>query len=102
MALDKYSAVWVSHSSMGDFKKCPRAYFLNNVYKDPNTRRKISIINPALALGQAVHNTIEGLAEDRVPAEERMNIDLMSRFEKEWEKISGRKAVLQVLKKRSR
>ena len=37
MAVDKYTAVWVSHSSMGDFLKCPRAYFLHNVYKDPKT-----------------------------------------------------------------
>lgn len=25
---DKYSAVWVSHSSINDFLKCHRAYFL--------------------------------------------------------------------------
>lgn len=91
MALDKYSAIWVSHSSMGDFIKCPRAYFLNNVYKDPKTRRKISIINPALALGQVVHSTIESLIEEKIPAEERMSVDLMARFEKEWEKVSGKK-----------
>src|SRR3989338_4517432 len=30
---DKYTAVWVSHSSITDFLKCPRAYFLHNIYK---------------------------------------------------------------------
>lgn len=86
---DKYSATWVSHSSMGDFIKCPRAYYLHNVYKDPKTKRKISIVNPALSLGQAVHNTLESLKN--ISVEERMRHDLLADFEKEWEKVSGKK-----------
>ncbi len=80
---DKYSAVWVSHSSMGDFLKCPRAYYLHNVYKNPDTGRKITIVNPALSLGSAVHATLEALKE--LPAEERLRRDLVADFEKEWE-----------------
>ena len=57
----KYDAVWVSHSSMGDFLKCPRAYYLHNVYKNPDTGRKITIVSPALSLGSAVHKTLEAL-----------------------------------------
>src|ERR1035437_4279352 len=34
MAQDKFNAVWVSHSSIGDFLKCPRLYYLHNVYKN--------------------------------------------------------------------
>jgi ATP-dependent helicase/DNAse subunit B len=88
---DKYSAVWVSHSSMGDFLKCPRAYFLHNVYKDPTTRRKISIVSPAMSLGTAVHEVIEGLgsmkAEDRFKNPQA----LYDKFEEEWKKVSGKK-----------
>ena len=62
MSKDPYKATWVSHSSIGDFLKCPRAYYLHNVYKDPGTRRKINIVNPALSLGVAVHEVLEGLA----------------------------------------
>ncbi len=87
MAVDKYSAVWVSHSSMGDFLNCPRLYFLHNVYKDPKTKRKINLVNPALALGQAVHNVVEGLANFK--AEERFNRDLLETFEEEWKKVEG-------------
>lgn len=79
---DKYGAVWVSHSSMGDFLKCPRAYFLHNVYKNPDTGRKITIVNPALSLGSAVHATLEVLKE--VPVEERLRRDLLADFEQEW------------------
>lgn len=87
---DKYDAVWVSHSSMGDFLKCPRAYYLHNVYKNPDTGHKITIINPALTLGSVVHATLEALGT--LPAEERLRRDLVADFEKEWAtNASGKK-----------
>jgi ATP-dependent helicase/DNAse subunit B len=89
MAPDKFKAVWVSHSSMGDFIRCPRAYYLHNVYKDPKTNRKISIVNGALSLGVAVHNTLEALKE--IPTDERMKRDLHGDLEKEWAKVAGKK-----------
>jgi ATP-dependent helicase/DNAse subunit B len=88
MAKDPYKAVWVSHSSMGDFLKCPRAYYLHNLYKDPKTKRKINIVNPALALGVAVHEVVEGLADYK--AEERFKEPLSQRFELVWRKVSGK------------
>ncbi len=86
---DKYSAVWVSHSSMGDFIRCPRAYYLHNVYKDPKTKNKISIVNGALSLGVSVHNTLEALKD--MPLEERMKENLLENFEVEWSKVTGKK-----------
>ncbi len=88
---DKYSAVWVSHSSMGDFLKCPRLYYLHNVYKNPKTGKKINLVSPALSLGSAVHEVVEGLAD--YPAEKRFEnpTELLERFEKVWEKFSGKK-----------
>jgi ATP-dependent helicase/DNAse subunit B len=90
MAVDKYKAVWVSHSSMGDFIRCPRAYYLHNVYKDPKTGKKISIVNGALSLGVAVHNTLEALSLNHIAVEERLKRDLYADFETEWIKISGK------------
>mgnify|MGYP002346110379 CR=1 FL=1 len=86
---DKYSAVWVSHSSMSDFIKCPRLYYLHNMYKNPKTGRKVSIVSPHMSLGIAVHGVLEGLAE--YPAAERLNRDLLATFESEWSKVTGRK-----------
>jgi ATP-dependent helicase/DNAse subunit B len=86
---DKYSAVWVSHSSMSDYLKCPRAYFLRNVYRDPKTNHKISVIEPPLALGQVVHETIEGLST--LPLQERFTAPLTERFNELWNEISGKK-----------
>jgi ATP-dependent helicase/DNAse subunit B len=89
MSGDKYSAVWVSHSSMGDFIKCPRAYYLHNIYKDPKSKRKINIVNPALSLGIAVHEVVEGLAKYKT--EERFKKPLLETFEQAWKKVSGKK-----------
>lgn len=86
---DKYSAIWVSHSSIADFLRCPRLYYLRNVYKDPLTNHKITRMEPPLALGQIVHDVIEGLSV--VPSEDRLKISLIKKFETEWEKVSGKK-----------
>lgn len=84
---DKYTAVWVSHSSMSDYLKCPRAYYLRNVYRDPKTNHKISLMAPSLALGQIVHEVIESLSV--LPVEERFKKSLLERFSQSWQKVSG-------------
>jgi ATP-dependent helicase/DNAse subunit B len=88
MAADKYSAVWVSHSSMGDFLRCPRAYYLHNIYKDPKTNHKINTVTGALSLGVAVHNTLEALKD--LAVEKRFERDLLADLEVEWKKVSGK------------
>lgn len=86
---DKYSAVWVSHSSMGDFIKCPRSYYLHNMYKDPRTGHKVSVVTPHMSLGVAVHEVLEGLAE--FPADVRMDRNLVDWYNTIWSKYSGKK-----------
>jgi len=85
---DKYKAVWVSHSSISDFLACPRAYYLRNVYKDPKTGNKITVTSPALSLGQAVHEVVEGLSV--LPVEERLKTSLLKKLDTAWEKVSGK------------
>jgi ATP-dependent helicase/DNAse subunit B len=88
MSKDKYSAVWVSHSSISGFMECPRAYYLKNIYKDPKTGHKIKIMSPPLALGQAVHEVVESLSE--MKTELRFKEPLMDKYEKSWKKLSGK------------
>ncbi len=87
MASDKYSAVWVSHTSISDFLQCPRAYYLKHVYKDPITNHKIKLMAPPLALGQAVHEVIESLSI--LPVEKRFEVSLIQKFEALWKKVQG-------------
>ncbi|HEX8923764.1 MAG TPA: PD-(D/E)XK nuclease family protein, partial [Patescibacteria group bacterium] len=88
MAADKYSAVWVSHTSISDYLKCPRAYFLKNVYKDPSTGHKIKMMSPALALGQAVHEVLESLYF--LPTLNRFKEPLLPKLDISWKKVSGK------------
>lgn len=88
MPQDKYSAVWVSNSSINDFIACPRLYYLHNVYKDPTTGHKVNIINPSLALGQIVHEVLEALSTLRV--EERFTQPLLDKYEDLWNKVAGK------------
>ncbi len=84
---DKFSAVWVSHSSISDFKRCPRRYYLANVYRDPRSNHKISLASPSLSLGSAVHEVLESLS--MLPTNERFKVSLIERFQTAWSKISG-------------
>lgn len=86
---DKYSAVWLSHSSITDYLKCPRAYYLKNMYRDPKNNHKIAIMQPALALGQTVHSVLESLSTLAVEA--RLKESLITKFEKKWVEVSGKK-----------
>lgn len=85
--LDKYKAIWMSHSSLCDYEKCPRLYYLHNVYKDSKTGRKINIASPYTTLGIAVHNVLENLINFK--SEDRAKQDLLKNYEIEWQKIVG-------------
>ncbi len=89
MAKDKYTAVWISHTSINDYLQCPRAYFLKNVYKDPSTGHKIQIMSPHLALGQAVHEVLDSLSI--IPTIDRLNESLVIKLDEIWSKFSGEK-----------
>jgi RecB family exonuclease len=86
--MDKYTATWLSHSSISDFQHCPRAYYLNNVYKDPRTGHKVSTTSPAMALGSAVHQVLESLST--IPVTDRFKISLHDRLEEVWGKFAGK------------
>ena len=81
MSKDKYKAVWVSHSSIADFLKCPRLYYLR-------TGHKITVMQPPLALGQVIHEVIDSLMD--LPAEERLITPLSQRLNIAWAGITGK------------
>jgi ATP-dependent helicase/DNAse subunit B len=89
MPPDKYSAIWVSHSSISDFLRCPRAYFLKNVYRDSKNNHKIKLMTPSLALGQCAHEVLESLSV--LPKEKRLGDSLVTKFNEVWKTVSGKK-----------
>lgn len=87
--MDKFSAIWLSHSSIANFKHCPRAYYLSSIYRDPRSGHKISLITPSMALGSAVHEVLESLSTMATP--ERLKLSLIDRFQTVWAKYHGEK-----------
>jgi len=85
---DKYTAVWLSYSSITDFTNCPRAYYLKNVYRDPASGNKIQIVSPALSLGSAIHEVIEHLSN--LPLKERFKEPFTVILDHIWHRYSGR------------
>lgn len=93
---DKYKAIWLSHSSYNDFLNCPRGYYLKNVYKDPKTKNKISLLSPATSLGSAVHLSIETLLNYPSHEREEKLKDLEKAYERIWnENFVGKKGGFQ-------
>lgn len=88
MVKDKYTATWLSHTSIKAFLECPRGYYLKNVYKDPKTGHKVKIVSPPLSLGQAVHEVVEALSI--IPSDKRFITPLTEKYEGIWKKISGK------------
>lgn len=89
MSGDPYTAIWVSHTSIGDFLKCPRAYFLKHLYRDPKSGHKIKLVTAPLSLGQIIHEVLESLAT--IPVEERLKESLVIKLHALWAKVSGKR-----------
>jgi len=74
-------AIYLSHTSLRDFAKCPRAYYLKNLYKDPVSGRKLHIASPYLTLGVTIHDSISWFCSQEVkPTKE----ELIQQFRKLW------------------
>lgn len=82
------NAVFISPSSLADFEKCPQLYYFRNVYRSPRGL-KIQIINPALALGQTVHDTLEQFL--KLPPTDRSKDELDRIYALIWGNLSGEK-----------
>ncbi len=81
--------LWISHSAINTFDKCPQSYYYQYQYKNPKTGNRLQIVNPYFSLGLSVHQTIEELAE--MSAKERVQLPLKERFEDIWNDYSGKK-----------
>ncbi len=82
------NAVFISPSSLSDFEKCPQLYYYRNVFRSPRGL-KIQIINPSLALGQAVHDTLSQFL--KLKPLERNEGELRRVFDFIWQGMAGEK-----------
>ncbi len=83
------NTLWISHSAISSFTRCPHLYYLEYEYRNPETGNRIQITNPYLALGIAIHETIESLLS--VPIKEREKLSLQERFSSIFDNYRGLK-----------
>ncbi len=81
--------LWISHSAINAFDRCPQSYYYQYQYKNPETGNRIQIVNPYFSLGLSVHQAIEELSP--LPVKERVNLPLKDRFDEIWDDFSGKK-----------
>ncbi len=81
--------LWISHSAINAFDRCPQSYYYQYQYKNPETGNRIQIANPYFSLGLSVHQTIEDLS--KVSVKERVEISLEDRFNEIWNEFSGKR-----------
>jgi hypothetical protein len=81
-------AIFLSPSSLADFDKCPQLYYYRNVYRSARGL-KIQLINPALALGQTVHDALDQFL--RPPPVQRTKDELDRIYGLVWGNVGGEK-----------
>jgi len=87
MSPDKYSALWVSYSSLSDFVNCPRLYYLKNIYRSPATNNKVQIASAPLSLGLIVHEVLDYVSS--VPLKDRFKEPFTVILARSWHLITG-------------
>lgn len=83
------NAVFISPSSISDYKSCPQLYYYRNVYKSPQTGLKIALVNPKLTLGQIVHGTLHRFLYSNLVAKTKEQ--LFNIFATLWKDSTGEK-----------
>ncbi|MBI2334367.1 PD-(D/E)XK nuclease family protein [Candidatus Daviesbacteria bacterium] len=82
------NGIWLSHTSLHDFLKCPRSFYLKNIYRDKKTGYKIQIASPYLTLGSVVHDMIKWFLE----MQKQVTKDqLLAKFDNFWLKYQGKR-----------
>ena len=80
--------IFISYTSLSDFLKCPRAYYLKNIYRDPKTGFRVQVASPHLSLGSTVHDAAKWYLE---MGGQVTYPQLEAKFRNLWLKYSGKR-----------
>jgi len=80
--------IFISYTSLSDFLKCPRAYFLKNIYRDPKTNFRLQVASPYLSLGSTVHDSVKWCLDLKGQVTKKQ---LEDKFRNLWLKYRGKK-----------
>jgi ATP-dependent helicase/DNAse subunit B len=80
--------IYISYTGLTDFLKCPRAYFLKNLYKDQKQNFKLQIISPYLTLGSTVHDALKWYLESSYKPSKEATLNQFRNF---WRKYRSKR-----------
>lgn len=80
--------IYLSYTSLKDFLKCPRSYYLKNIYKDPQSGFRMQIASPYLTLGSTVHDSVKWYLDLKGQVTKKQ---LEEKFRNLWLKYRGKK-----------
>lgn len=80
--------IFVSFTSLSDFLKCPRSYYLKNIYRDSKTGFRLQVASPYLSLGSTVHDTVKWYLDLKGQVTKKQ---LEDKFRNIWLKYRGKK-----------
>ncbi len=77
-------AIYLSYTSLNDFLRCPKSYYLKNVYRNPQTGYKLQIASPYITLGATVHDALDWyIKQPKKPSK----ADTINQFRNHWRKF---------------
>lgn len=79
--------LFISFTSLKDFLRCPRSYYLKNIYHDSRTGNRIQIASPYLSLGSTVHDAIKWFLQMQGQVTQKQ---LEDKFRNLWIKYRGK------------
>jgi len=82
------ASIYLSHTSLSDFLKCQRAYYLKNVYRNSKTGFRMQVASPYLSLGSVVHDSVKWFLDNQRQASWEQ---LEQKFRMLWLKYTGKK-----------
>lgn len=89
--------IFISYTSLSDFLKCPRSYYLKNIYRNNRVLGKdeeehepfrIQLASPHLTLGSTVHDGVKWFLDMEGRASEEQ---LVQKFRNLWLKFRGKR-----------
>ncbi len=81
-------ALFISYTGLKDYTRCPRSYYLKNVYRDPKTGYKLQVASPYMTLGAVVHDAIKWFLQmNRQVTKEQ----LIQKYRNIWLKYHGKR-----------
>ncbi len=81
-------ALWISYTALKDFLKCPRAYYLKNRYRNPDTGNRLQIASGPMTLGSLVHNAIKWYLQTGRVADKD---SVIKQYRNHWLKYQGKR-----------